>query len=131
MAMEALNSVDLADLAKKTFAVLSGGQRQRVLLARALVGKPEILLLDEPMANVDRDIEGKLYDSLRQLNRNTTILVVTHDFGFVTEMVKHVICVNRTAVMHPTSEVSGKVIEELYRGGIRMVHHDRHSHSRE
>ena len=62
---------------------LSGGQLQRVLLARALVGAPRILILDEPTANIDQRMESEIFDLLKELNARMTILVVSHDVAFI------------------------------------------------
>ena len=122
--MEALDEVGMSSFCKQRFSSLSGGQRQRVLLSRALVSKPEILLLDEPTANVDLEIEQKLYEILGDLNKRMTIVMVTHDLGFVSHLVHRVICVKKSVVVHPLSEVNGKLIKEIYGHEIRMVRHD-------
>jgi len=123
VAMKVLEQVQLADLAYRRFDALSGGQRQRVLIARALASEPELLLLDEPTANVDVLVEGKLYELLRGLKPRMTIVVVSHDLGFVSEIVENVICVNRRVQVHPTSEITGRVIQQLYGEELRMVRH--------
>ena len=97
---QALDEVGLAELADRSFADLSGGQRQRILIARALASGPELLLLDEPTANVDRAAEARLYELLGELNRRLTILMASHDVGFVTKFVKQCLCVNRSAVSY-------------------------------
>lgn len=130
-ARDALDEVGMRSFCKHPFSILSGGQRQRVLLARALVSRPEILLLDEPLANVDMEIENRLYSILQELNKRMTILMVTHDLGFVSPIAKNCICVNKRVVIHPTSEINGKVIQELYGRDIRMVRHDQISHREE
>jgi zinc transport system ATP-binding protein len=81
IAMTSLEAVDLADLAKRPFAALSGGQRQRVLIARALASEGDILILDEPTASLDRESEHQLLALLAELNKKTTILMVTHEIG--------------------------------------------------
>jgi len=123
--MEVLEEVEMTGFCKRRFSEISGGQRQRVLLSRALVGRPEILLLDEPTASIDLEIEHKLYEILKELNKRMTILIVTHDLGFVSHMVRRVICVNKRVAVHPTGEINGKVIQEMYGKDIRMVLHDR------
>ncbi|HMK33490.1 MAG TPA: ABC transporter ATP-binding protein [Desulfomonilaceae bacterium] len=123
-AIKALDEVGLQDLRKMPFASISGGQRQRLFIARALACEPEILLLDEPMANLDVVMEGDLYNLLQRFNEQLTIVMVSHDLGFVSKIVKNVICVNRRVAMHATSEITGKIIDEIYGSPMRMVRHN-------
>lgn len=123
-ALEALEEAGLAHLHSRPFSDLSGGQRQRVFIARALASKPELLLLDEPTANVDRTAEAKLYDLLRRLNERLTILMASHDVGFVTKFVKQCLCVNRNVILHPTAKLDGGIIRDLYGSEMAMVRHD-------
>jgi len=123
-AEEALVTVGLTDLRRRPFAALSGGQRQRVLIARALAVHPELLLLDEPTANVDRAATAKLYELLVELARRLTILLVSHDTGVVSQFVSGVLCVNRTVVKHPVSRLTGEILSELYGVDIALVRHE-------
>lgn len=127
-AAHALEQVGLVEMLRRPLAQLSGGQRQRVLVARALVGAPEILLLDEPTSNADVRSEHEFYDLLQRLNQTMTIVVVTHDLGFVSPYIQHVACVNKDVLFHPTSEVTGEVISAVYGGPVSMVRHDHHNH---
>lgn len=120
---QALREVEADDLADRQIGSLSGGQLQRVLLARALVAEPRILILDEPTANIDQRLESDIFDLLKQLNRRMTILVVSHDIGFVSSYVSRVACVNRTLVCHHTDAIDGQVIQDLYGEKVRMVAH--------
>ncbi len=123
-ALESLADVGLINMGKLSFAELSGGQRQRVLIARALSPSAELLFFDEPTANVDSFAEKQLYDLLRKLNKKLTILIVSHDVGFVSKYVNSVVCVNRSVVIHPTSKLDGNAIQALYGREIAMVRHD-------
>jgi len=122
--LAALDEVGLADRAGDHFAALSGGQKQRVLIARALAGGPDLLLLDEPTAGLDAHVEEDFYRLLQALNERLTIVMVSHDLGFVSGFVKSVVCVGRDVVVHPTSAVTGEVIADLYGRDVRLVRHD-------
>ncbi len=123
-AVEALDEVGMADQTRRPFAALSGGQRQRALIARALCCRPEMLLMDEPTANIDVRGEAQVMEILRRLAERMTIVMVSHDLGFVVREVQSVVCVNRRVVVHPTSELTGETIREIYEGDVRMVRHD-------
>jgi zinc transport system ATP-binding protein len=127
-ALDALAQVGMEDFVPRPFAALSGGERQRVLIARALCCKPDLLLLDEPTSNVDSMVEARLLDLLRELNQRMTILMVSHDLGFVSGLVESVVCVNRRVVVHPTSEMTGQAIRDIYGGEVRVVRHNEFSH---
>lgn len=124
LTLEALDQVGLADHANDSFSALSGGQRQRALIARALATGGKILILDEPTANIDREAETHLYELLTELNSRMTILMVTHDVGFASKFFKRIACVNREVVIHPTSELTGQLIKDMYGGDLRMIRHD-------
>jgi len=123
-AHRALEEVGLVEMARRPFGELSGGQQQRVLVARALAGDPDLLLLDEPTANVDITAEEELYDLLRALNRRLTIILATHDIGLVSSYVESVVCVKRRVVVHPTSELTGDLLAEIFGADHRLIRHD-------
>jgi len=97
-AFAALRKVGLEHLADQAYGTLSGGQAQRVLIARALASHPSLLLLDEPTASVDAKVQVEIYDLLKELRGNMTILMVTHDLNVAIEHVKKVICVQNTVM---------------------------------
>lgn len=119
-----LRDLHMWEYRKTHFSELSGGQRQRVLIARALAAEPELLLLDEPTAGLDFVFESELSGILVGLSDRLTVVLVSHDLGFVSKYVDAVVCVNRKVLMHPTSEVTGSVVNELYGDSVKMVRHD-------
>jgi zinc transport system ATP-binding protein len=123
-AQAALSEVGLADKYRQPFHALSGGERQRILIARALASEPDLLLLDEPTSNVDAVAGDQLTTLLKTLNERMTIVLVSHDLGFVSAMVDTVFCVNRSVSLHPTSALTGDAIAEVYGDRYRMVRHD-------
>ncbi|MBK7703055.1 MAG: metal ABC transporter ATP-binding protein [bacterium] len=128
-ALAALEATDAADLRDRPFSELSGGQRQKVLIARALCGEPEILLLDEPTASLDPAVQDDLYALLNRLNDTRTILMVSHDVSMVSRFVNRVLCVNRTCVEHCVTEIPQE-LSLLFdaREDLRLVRHD-HDHT--
>ncbi|ANS77477.1 Zinc ABC transporter, ATP-binding protein ZnuC [Serinicoccus hydrothermalis] len=88
----ALDAVGLADRARFDVATLSGGQQRRVLIARALVAGPEVIVMDEPTAGVDRASQGVLAGVLQRLGRGgTTMLVVTHELAALRGVVDRIV----------------------------------------
>lgn len=128
-AEKALDQVGLHDLAHRPFSDLSGGQRQRVLIARALASEPELLLLDEPTANIDLSVEKKFIETLASLQDYMTILMVTHDLDLISEIGDSVLCVNHRVHRH-SLPLSGETIKEIYSGAHRFEHDrsTRHRH---
>ncbi len=123
-AMDSLEETGLADIAGRPFASISGGQRQRVLIARALAAKGDILILDEPTANIDHESEMHFFELLTRLNQRMIILMVTHDVGFASTFFKRIACVNKQVKIHPTSALTGDMIREMYGGDQQMIRHD-------
>jgi zinc transport system ATP-binding protein len=120
---QALTEVEAEKLLHRQIGRLSGGQLQRVLLARALVSDPEILILDEPTANIDQRLESDIFDLLKRLNERMTILVVSHDIAFVSSYVTRIACINQTLVCHHTDAIDGQMIQSLYGEEVRMIAH--------
>jgi zinc transport system ATP-binding protein len=120
-----LERLQIADLAGRPFSDLSGGQKQRVLIARALVSDPDLVLLDEPTANIDVAAREGILDLLEELREEITIVMVSHDVGFVPQSVNKVVCVNRRVVMHPTGEITAESVDQVFGRQMRLVRHDR------
>ncbi|MDT8391207.1 MAG: ATP-binding cassette domain-containing protein [Lentisphaeria bacterium] len=112
-----LEEMGIAALANRRFCQLSGGERQRVLIARALSGHPAILLLDEPLANVDPASRAKFQETLRGLGRRMTVLSVSHDLAFLADGVDRVVFINGGSREFDPKEVQAANVQELYRGG--------------
>jgi zinc transport system ATP-binding protein len=120
---EALRRVDMFDQRHRPIGALSGGQRQRVYIARALAGKPKILLLDEPMASVDPKVSADLYELLRQLNEQVTILMISHDLSAISSYVKTVGCLNRSLFYHGDDHLTPEMLELAYQCPIDLIAH--------
>ncbi|MEZ5849202.1 MAG: ABC transporter ATP-binding protein [Hyphomicrobiaceae bacterium] len=97
---ETLDMVGLASLADRYPRRMSGGQQQRVALARALVIKPRILLLDEPLSNLDAKLREEMQIELRQIQRTlgTTTVLVTHDQGEAMALADRIVVMNQGKV---------------------------------
>jgi zinc transport system ATP-binding protein len=117
-----IEELGLSGMSKSTLNELSGGQMQRVFLARAIIGNPRLLLLDEPGNFVDTTFENDFYEKLKDLNKRMAILMVSHDVGTISSHIKSFACVNRNLHYHPSPEITN---EDLLAYGcpIQLVTH--------
>lgn len=98
---EAIRKVGLADRAGDPVAALSGGQQQRTLIARALAGEPELLVLDEPTAGVDAASQAAFAEALRAFVADGgTVLLVAHELGPLTPLVSRAVVVHQGVIAH-------------------------------
>jgi ABC-type Mn2+/Zn2+ transport system ATPase subunit len=121
-ALEALERVGLADRQRKRFGALSGGQRQRVLLARALLERGEVLLLDEVLAGVDAASELAILTALEAERRQgRAVVMATHDLQLARTQSTHVLLLNRRqhAYGEPAAALAPEVLRAAY--GSRLL----------
>lgn len=119
----ALEQIGLVERARERFGTLSGGQRQRVLVARALVAKPRMVLLDEPFNGLDEPNREALLSLINQAKaQGTAFMISTHDYRVATEVCdESLIVAGRQVAYGPTSEVfRPEIINEAF-GGINNV----------
>jgi len=122
-AIEALKRVGMLEHKDQQIRKLSGGQQQRVFVARALASDPKILLLDEPMANVDTPMQAGFYELLESLKRKMTIVMVSHDIGVVSAYVDKIACLNRRLYYHGTKSLTQHDLEEAYQCPVDLIAH--------
>jgi zinc transport system ATP-binding protein len=125
---EVLGHVGMEEHGAARIGALSTGQQQRVLIARALVSKPELLILDEPTGGVDPEAQTSFYALLHHLNRerDVTLILVSHDIGVVAREVTKLACLNRRLVFHgrPGDFLSDAALAALYGPAVRVVSHE-------
>jgi len=97
-----LKLMEIADIKNKLIGELSGGQQQRVFIARALVNKPDLLILDEPTSTLDPEIREHFFSVLRALNEESgiTILIVTHDIGSIGKYASTLLYLDKKVIFH-------------------------------
>lgn len=105
-AHECIELVGMSEFKKRKIGELSGGQRQRVFIARALVCDADILVLDEPTASIDMDGQVKIYDLLKELNKQKGIIVVSHDVNVSIAYATKIAYVSKTLFMHESSSIA-------------------------
>lgn len=113
-AKEAMNHLEILPLARTPYAEISGGQRQRVLIARALITQPELLIMDEPLANIDPYGRQCLVEILSHLGRNITIIMVSHDLGITVNAINGIIAINRFAIQEAGNQPTKSMLELMY-----------------
>jgi len=129
---EAMEMAGIAHLAPRRVSDLSVGQQQRMLIARSLVRRPDLLVMDEPVAGVDAAGEEQFHTMVRRLNRDLgiTIVMVSHDIGAVMREATTCACINRDIVFHgPVHQIDAQALSGLYGFPVDvLMHDDEHTH---
>ncbi|MBH62020.1 MAG: zinc ABC transporter ATP-binding protein ZnuC [Alphaproteobacteria bacterium] len=123
-ALDALAEVGVEYVIDNPFQTLSGGEARRVLLARALLGQPDLLVLDEPSAGIDVMGQGELYDLVRKIRdqRGCSVLLVSHDLHLVMAATDQVLCLNHHICCAGQPETVAQHPEYLALFGTELRH---------
>ncbi len=126
---KALQSVGINNFSilKKKISVISSGQLQRILIAWSLIGNPDVLLFDEPLAGIDIEGEETIYNLLEQIDkeRSLTMILITHDLSVVYKFADAVLCLNKKAICYgsPQEALTPEKLSQLYGGEIKLYAH--------
>lgn len=121
-----LDMLDIRVLEQRHIRELSGGQQQKVFLARALVGNPKLLLLDEPTTGIDVKTRHALLHILKALNKKgMTIVVTTHDLNSVAAHLPWIICFNKRLIAQgpPTEIFTPQILSQTYQAPLEVIRH--------
>ena len=127
-AMKLLEMTEIADIADRQISEISGGQMQRALLCRAIILEPRLLILDEPTNFVDNRFENELYTLLKRLNERMAIVMVSHDIGTISSVVKSIVCVNQSVHRHNSNIITAEQLEN-YQCPIQIISHGHVPHT--
>ncbi len=122
-AIAALKTVEMLGYKDRQVGKLSGGEQQRVFIARALATSPELLLLDEPTASIDPNMQAEFYEMLDKLKETMAIVLVSHDVSAVSIYVNDIACLNRQLFYHGSKEISADELEKTYHCPIQLIAH--------
>lgn len=127
-ALALLDEAGIGDAARKPIGEVSGGQMQRALLCRAVIADPRLLILDEPTNFVDNRFEKELYRWLGELNERMAVIMVSHDVGTITSVVKEIVCVNGHVHRHRSNRLTEEQLRN-YDCPIQIVSHGHIPHT--
>ena len=128
LAHKTLEKMGIAELASRPIGEVSGGEMQRALLCRAIISEPKLLILDEPTNFVDNSFEREFYTMVQELSHNMAVMIVSHDLGTITSVVKSIVCVNRTAHRHDSNILTEEQLRN-YNCPIQIVSHGHIPHT--
>ena len=128
LAHKTLEKMGIAELASRSIGEVSGGEMQRALLCRAIISEPKLLILDEPTNFVDNSFEREFYAMVQELSHNMAVMIVSHDLGTITSVVKSIVCVNRTAHRHDSNVLTEEQLRN-YNCPIQIVSHGHIPHT--
>lgn len=122
---DVLKLVEAEHLAHRPLGLLSGGELQRIFLAQALIGRPDLLLLDEPLANLDVRNQAVLVSLVSNIakQQNVTVLMIAHDLNPLLPSLDRVIYManGRIAIGRPNEVVTSKALSELYDSPVEVI----------
>ena len=123
-----LEQYGIAHIAHRPIGEISGGQMQRARLCRAIISEPKLLILDEPTNFVDNQFEHELYHALQALNERMAIVMISHDLGTISSIVKEIVCVNRTVHSHHSNIITPEQLHN-YNCPIQLLSHGHVPHT--
>ncbi len=128
----ALAHVGMQQHSKRKFGELSGGQKQRIFIARAIVGEPHLLLLDEPTTGVDAKARDDFYKLLSQLRRDLglTVILASHDLEVIPTQVDEIVCINQMVYVHarPDEVAESDAFSKAYGCELEFWTHGKYPH---
>lgn len=122
MAKELMSMMNISHLSNKNVNQLSGGEFQKMMLCRAIIAQPRLLILDEPNTYTDHNFETEICQILNDLSKKMAIVMVSHDLGIISGMVKTIACVNETIDYHTENTITPEIMK-VYGCPIDLITH--------
>ncbi len=125
---EIVGKLKISELENKVIGELSGGQTQKVFLARALISKPKLLILDEPDTFIDKESKSSMYTMLAEINKHIAIVIVSHDPSQISTYIKDIACVEDGRLHYHKNEDAIQEAEVLTGCEMELLGHGKTPH---